>query len=64
MMIDDRKHVRELAAIRIKAAREKNGSSLCRFDDITKFTIHKLKSEAKDHEPVNWLDFPRHEPPI
>ena len=47
----------------LKVAREKNGSSLRRSDDIRKFTITKLNLEANDYyEQVNWLDFFRHEP--
>jgi len=65
MMIDERKHIRELAARRIKVARESD-DGLCRSsDDIRKFTIPQLNFEAREYcELVNWIDFHRLPPPV
>lgn len=66
MMVDERKHIRELAARKVKAARENSVSrSSSSSGDIRKFAIPKLNFEASDYyELVNWVDIPRHEPPI
>ena len=65
MLVDDRKHIRELAARKIKVARETNDSENSSLGEIRKFTIPKLNFEAIDYyELVNWIDFPRLEPPI
>jgi len=65
MMIDERKHIRELAARKIKVARETEGSHCSSSRDVRKFIIPKLNFGARDYyELVNWLDFPRLEHPI
>ena len=65
MMIDERKYIRELAARKLKAARETDGCHSSSSGDIRKFTIPKLNFEASDYyELVNWIDFPRLEPPL
>ena len=55
-----------MAARKVKAARENSGSrSSSSSGDIRKFAIPKLNFEASDYyELVNWVDIPRHEPPI
>lgn len=66
MMVDERKHIRELAARKVKAARESSASlSSSSSGEIRKFTIPQLNFEASDYyELVNWVDNPRQEPPI
>ena len=64
-MIDERKHIRKLAARKINVAREIDGCHSRSSGDIRKFTIPKLSFEARDYcELVNWPDFLRLEPPI
>ena len=63
MMIDNRAHIRELAARKTKLARETAGSS--GQIEMRKFSVPKLNFEAKDYyELVDWLNVPRLEPPI
>jgi len=65
MMIDERKHIRELACRKIKVARESNSWHSSSSGVVRKFIIPKLKFEATDYfELVNWLDFLRLQPPI
>jgi hypothetical protein len=65
MMTDERKHIRELAVRKIKAARSNDGCHSRNSADIRKFIIPKLDFEAGSYyELVNWLNFPTIEPPI
>ena|SRR5688572_15130793 len=65
MMIDERKHTRDLAARRIKVKREADRCHQSSSGDVRKLTIPKLSFEATDYyELVKWLDFNRREPPI
>ena len=64
-MIDERKHIRELAFRKIKTLRKSKHGQSSSSGDIRKFIIPTLNFEAKDYyELINWLDFPRLEPPI
>ena len=65
MMIDEKKHMQELAARRIKIARKTDHCHPSSSGDIRTFIIPKLNLEATVHcVLVNWLDFSRLEPPI
>ena len=49
MMIDERKHIRDLAARRIKVEREADRCHHSSSGDVRKFTIPKLSFEATDN---------------
>ncbi|KAH9503887.1 hypothetical protein Btru_064084 [Bulinus truncatus] len=58
MLVDEKKELRELAARRIKAAR--NSMSTCTSADIRKFTVPALNFDADEYyNLLNWHDLPR-----
>jgi hypothetical protein len=59
MVVDERKEIRELAARRIKLARQSKAK------DIRKFVLPALNMEATEyHCLLDWQNFPRTEPPM
>jgi len=67
MMVDERKHFRDLAVRKIKVAHESVAclSTNSVSGGIRKFIIPKLNFEARDYyELIDWLNFPRLEPPL
>ena len=62
MLTDDREEIRELAARRIKLARQ---SLVKDSAEIRKFIVPSLKFDADDyHSLVNWQELPRTQPPM
>ena len=62
MLVDDRKEIRELAARRIKLARQ---STVFDSVEVRKFKIPSLNFDADDyHSLVNWQQLPRTEIPM
>ena len=49
MMIDKRKHIRQLAVSKIRAAREAADLTTSRSGDVRQFTIPKLSFQATDY---------------
>ena len=62
MLVDDRKEIRELAAKRIKLARQSNSADSI---EVRKFKVPSVNLDANDyHCLVNWQELPRTQPPM
>jgi len=62
MLVDERKEIRELAARRIKLARQSNGMNPV---EVRKFKIPTMNFEADDYDTlVNWQELLRTQPPM